>query len=370
MTAKTYKVIGLMSGSSLDGVDIAFCEFSLENKEVTDWKILHAETIPFNEMWQARLINLPHQNAMAFSKTHTYFGHYMGELANNFLEKYAIEPDLIASHGHTIFHNPDQRLTVQIGDGAALAMKTGYPVINNFRAQDIAIGGEGAPLAPIADKHLLPGYDFYLNLGGIANISCNINGRFVAFDICSANQTLNALAQELNLDYDEDGRIAKSGKLIESLFKRVNKLDYFHQAYPKSLDNSWVQQHLVAPFIEFGALWEDKLLTATEHLAYQVNHAISQIIEKENFKKDQYKMIITGGGAFNTFLVDCIRQYCKHVEVIIPEKTIIDFKEAALMALMGILRLENIPNTLHSVTGARHDTIGGVVHQGVKNLIK
>ena len=368
MASKTYKAIGLMSGSSMDGLDIAFVHFEFEDGLV-DWNIVEAETFPYSEMWQSRLINLPHQNALAFSKTHTYYGHYLGELVNEFLSKHNIEPDFIASHGHTIFHNPDQNFTVQIGDGAATAMITGYPVISNFRAQDIAIGGEGAPIAPIADKYLLPGYDFYLNLGGIDNISCNINGRFVAFDIGSANQTLNAIAQGMDMDYDEDGRIAKTGELIEPLFKKANAHEYFKIAYPKSLANQFVQENLVPLFVNFDALWEDKLRTACEHIAFQIAQAIEVVTEKENFKKEVYKMIVTGGGALNLFLVECIRKYCKNVEVVIPDRKIIEFKEAALMALMGLLRIENQTNTLHSVTGAQHDTISGAIHQGTKKTI-
>ena len=368
MPVKNYKAIGLMSGSSLDGLDVAFIDFEYKDGSV-EWEILHAETFPYSEMWQSRLINLPHQNALAFSKTHTFYGHYLGELVNKFIAKHEIEPDFIASHGHTIFHDPEKNITVQIGDGAAIAMVTGYPVISDFRTQDIAIGGEGAPLAPIADKYLLPGYDFYLNLGGIDNISCNINGRFVAFDIGSANQTLNAIAQGMDMEYDEDGRIAKTGELIEPLFKKSNANDYFKTTYPKSLANQYVQENLVPLFVNFDALWEDKMRTACEHIAFQIANAISTVIQKENFKKDVYKMIITGGGALNSFLVSCIEKYCKKVEVVVPDRKIIEFKEAALMALMGLLRVENQTNTLHSVTGAKHDTISGAIYQGVKKVV-
>jgi anhydro-N-acetylmuramic acid kinase len=368
MATKTYKAIGLMSGSSMDGLDIACIDFEYENGKIK-WNISQAETFPYSEMWQSRLINLPHQNAMAFSKTHTFYGHYLGQLVNEFISKHNIEPDFIASHGHTIFHSPEERLTVQIGDGAAIAVITGYPVVSDFRTQDIALGGEGAPVAPIADKYLLPGYDFYLNLGGIDNISCNINGRFVAFDIGSANQTLNAIAQGMDMEYDEDGRIAKTGELIEPLFRKANAHEYFKEAYPKSLANQFVQENLVPLFVNFDALWEDKMRTACEHIAFQIANAISVVVEKENFKKENYKMIITGGGALNSFLVECIRKYCENVEVVIPDREIIEFKEAALMALMGLLRIENQTNTLHSVTGAKHDTVSGAIHQGSKKMV-
>ena len=205
--------------------------------------------------------------------------------------------------------------------------------------------------------------------GGIDNISCNINGRFVAFDIGSANQTLNAIAQGMDMDYDEDGRIAKTGELIIPLFEKANANEYYQEAYPKSLANQYIQENVVPLFVNFDALWEDKMRTACEHIAFQISNAISMVIEKENFKKDHYKMIITGGGAFNLFLVSCIRKYCEGIEVIVPDRKIVEFKEAALMALMGLLRIENEKNTLHSVTGAKHDTISGAIHQGTKKII-
>ncbi len=364
MAIKTYKAIGLMSGSSLDGLDVACVDFKYDDGKI-DWEIMQAETFPYSDMWLSRLINLPLQNALAFAKTHTYYGHYVGEMVNQFLQKHQIEPDFIAAHGHTVFHHPDQKFTVQIGDGAAIAAITGFPVISNFRAQDIALGGEGAPIAPIADKYLLPGYDFYLNLGGIDNISCNINGRFVAFDIGSANQTLNAIAREMNMKFDEDGRIAKTGELVEPLFQKANDNDYYKEAYPKSLDNSYVRENIVPLFLDFEALWEDKMRTACEHIAFQIANAIAAVVEKEDFKKEKYKMIATGGGALNEFLISCIRRYNENVEVVVPDRKVIEFKEAALMALMGLLRIENQTNTLHSVTGARRDTISGAIHQGI-----
>lgn len=368
MEVKNYKAIGLMSGSSLDGLDIACIDFEYENGKV-NWNILEAETVPYSEMWQSRLLNLPHQSALAFAKTHTFYGHYLGELVNEFIEKHKIEPDFIASHGHTIFHNPNENFTVQIGDGAAIAAISGYPVVSNFREQDITLGGEGAPIAPIADKYLLPGYDFYLNLGGIDNISCNIHDRFVAFDIGSANQTLNAIAQGMDMEYDHDGRIAKTGELVEPLLKKANANEYYQETYPKSLANQYVQENLVPLFVNFDALWEDKMRTACEHIAFQIAKAISVVIEKEHFIKEKYRMIITGGGALNSFLVSCIRKHCENVEVVVPDRKIVEFKEAALMALMGLLRIENKTNTLHSVTGAKHDTFSGAFHQGFKRTI-
>lgn len=369
---KTYRVLGLMSGSSLDGLDIAFCEFTFENRQLTSWQIHHAETMPFSEEWQAKLKSLPQASGKELTLAHAHFGHYAGKLVNQFLRQYPQEPDFIASHGHTIFHYPDEKMTLQIGDGAAIAAVTGYPVISDFRAMDIALGGQGAPVAPIADRYLLDGYDFYLNLGGIANVTCHVHDKYIAFDIGGANQVLNALAQKLDLPYDIGGVIAASGTLNVELLAQANALPYHQLPYPKSLGNDWVQEQLIPIFLDFDAKISDKLHTACMYTAFQVAKDIGQIIEKEDIKKDNYKLLATGGGALNQFLMDCIRNACSKVadiEIIVPEPEIIGFKEAALMALMGVLRVENLPNCIASVTGASRDAVGGAIHQGWRQQI-
>lgn len=375
--AKTYKVIGLMSGSSLDGLDIAYCSFTVRPSEasiiVTKWDLLQAATAPFSEQWRARLSHLPTVSALAFAKTHTYFGHYMAELVQPFLQKYSIEPDFIAAHGHTIFHYPDQNMTAQIGDGAALAALTGYPVICDFRTQDVAAGGEGAPLAPLADKLLFGEYDFFLNIGGIINISCNANGKYVAFDITAANQVLNELAKQLGLAYDADGQLAAAGSLSEQAFHDANDIPYFDAPYPKSLDNQWVREHIMPHFLHPQTTVEDRLRTTCEHIGYQTAKAIRQIVEREQLDTTKpYRLLATGGGALNRFLVQTIERYCQKVldiEIIIPDQRIIEFKEAVLMALMGVLRVENVPNCLKTVTGAKRNAIGGAIYQGWKKII-
>ncbi len=355
-----------MSGSSLDGLDIVFCEFSISNNQL-DWKLLIGETLPISEMWQARLIHLPSQSAQVYAKTHIYLGYYFGELCNTFLDKHHIQPDFIASHGHTIFHDPERRFSAQIGDGAAIAATTGIQTIDNFRTQDIALGGEGAPIAPIADQYLLKGYDFYLNLGGIVNISCNVNDQFIAFDISGANQVLNVLANEMSLPYDAGGQIAASGQLIQDLFDASNADEYLNTTYPKSLSNQWVQEKLVSIFLLHEGSIPDKLCTMIHHIGFQIQQSINQIVKKENLIKDQFKMIATGGGTYNSLLIKTIQHYNPNIEIETPDRDIIDFKEAAMIALMGVLRLEGIPNTIHTVTGASRATISGAVHAGKMN---
>ncbi|MEK7257689.1 MAG: anhydro-N-acetylmuramic acid kinase [Bacteroidota bacterium] len=361
---KIYHAIGLMSGSSLDGLDIAHCRFEMEQNSVATWQLLRAETADFSEAWKERLAKLPGETAFEFARTHVHFGGYLGELVNQFLaaghEKLPV--DFIASHGHTIFHAPDQHFTSQIGDGAALAAITCYPVICDFRSSDVALGGQGAPLAPLADKVLFPGFDFYLNLGGIANITCNAGGKHVAFDVGGANQILNALARQLGKPFDWDGELAASGNFQALLFEKLNRFDYFAEAYPKSLSNQWVQENLVKTCLETAGKVEDKLHTFCHHLAFQLQHSISQVIERENFRKGNYRMFVTGGGGLNGFLMQCIREHCSGVEVVLPEGEIIKFKEALLMALLGALRMEGAANCISTVTGAKRDAIGGAVY--------
>lgn len=375
MASKKYNALGLMSGSSLDGLDIAFCEFEVEtNKDspeaffIQNWKLIQSETLPFSQKWKDRLIHLPAQNALIFAQTDIYFGYYMGELVNDFLKRYKLQPDFIASHGHTVFHLPFKKVTVQIGAGGALAAVTKNDVICDFRSQDLAIDGEGAPIAPIADKLLFSGHDFYLNIGGIANITCAAKEKYIAFDIGGANQILNAISNEIDLEYDEDGAIAAQGEVDEALFDHLNSLDYFQIPYPKSLANQWVLKKQVEPCLLAECPIEDKMRTACEQLAYQTARAIYYVLEKEKIQKKKYSIIVTGGGAMNKFLVECLRNHCKSIgdfDWLIPDESIIQFKEAVLMALMGVLRMENIPNCLSSVTGAQYDTIGGAIYKSV-----
>lgn len=384
---RTYHILGLMSGSSLDGLDLAFAKFDISydadlttktkdallNSVKIKWELLASETLEYSEKWIPRLAELPQQSGLIVMKTHTYFGHYMGELVNKFLVEKNITPDFIASHGHTLYHFPNERVTTQIGDGAALAAITGYPVVSDFRTSDVAMNGEGTPLAPIADRLLFEGYDFYLNLGGIANISCNIDGRFVAFDVGTANQSFNYLAQLTGHKYDNLGMMGASGTKNEPLFDELNEDAYFQKLYPKSLDNSWIKQNIFSIYDKNEATVEDKLRTSYEHLAYQIANSISKIIKKEKLDKRNYSMLISGGGAFNSFLVKLIEKYCNKIcncEVVIPSPETIKYKEALLMGLMGLLRVENIPNCMKSVTGAMHDTIGGAIYQGYKSMIR
>ena len=365
---KRYHALGLMSGSSLDGLDLAYCQLDWAGDQVAQWSILEAATLPFSPIWQRRLGNLPTQSALAFAQTHTYFGRYMGELVQQFLTTHRIEQlDLIASHGHTVFHQPDRHLSVQIGDGAALAALTGYTTLTEFRTQDVALGGEGAPLAPLAEHYLLAGYDFYLNLGGIANVSAPVQGRWVALDCCPANQVLNVLAQSLGADYDAEGAWARSGQVLPELLEQVSNLPYYQRPYPKSLGNGWIREQVLPIYGAAEGSPQDKLATACEHCAIEVAESLAQIIQREGLDNNPYRVLVTGGGAFNTYLLETLQAYGQRhypIEFYVPDATLVQYKEALLLALLGVLRLEQVPNSWQSVTGAQRDTINGAIYQG------
>lgn len=363
-----------MSGSSLDGLDIAYCSFQLADSKsfiIESWNIEVAETLTYTSEWQAKLAQLIHADARTFAQAHVHFSRYSAELVNQFLAKHSIEPDFIAAHGHTIFHFPEEHFTTQVGEGAALAALTGYPVICDFRTFDVALGGQGAPIASIADKYLLSDYDFCLNLGGIANVTSNINGKYVAFDITGANQVLNELVAEIGLEYDENGDLAKRGKVILSILEHSNQLPFLTAPYPKTLDNQWVKKELIPLFKDTNFKLNDRLHTSCEHTAYQITSSIQQIIERENLNKSSYRLIATGGGGYNAFFMQLLQEKLSHLNVRteLPNETIIGFKEAAMIALMGVMRINNVPNCMSSVTGAVHDTINGAIYQGWKKQV-
>ena len=356
-----------MSGSSLDGVDLVYCEFEGHNDTNSyDFKLIHAENVPFSERWSSRLKHLPSQNALTFFRTHTYFGHYLGDIINDFIKKYHLKPDFIASHGHTIFHDPAYQFTAQIGDGGAMAARTGHKVICDFRTLDISIGGEGTPIAPAADRYLFAGYDFYMNIGGIANITGDANGKYIAFDTGPANQIFNGLANTVGLDYDKDGQLARNGQINTNILKKLADFDYFTADYPKSLGNCWIQNEILPIYLSEDCSLEDKLRTGVEHLAFQTAYSIEQVIHTENLDKPTFTLFATGGGVLNTFLMEEIQKKLDlvGVQIIVPEKDMIDYKEAILMGLMGVLRVEGKVNCFSSVTGAERDTIGGAVYLG------
>jgi anhydro-N-acetylmuramic acid kinase len=301
--------------------------------------------------------------ALDYQLLHTAYGHYIGKLVNDFINENSFQHQvqLIASHGHTTFHVPSKKMTAQLGDGAAIAASTGINVVSDLRAMDIARGGQGAPIVPIGEKLLLGNYDYFLNLGGIANISVNDPERYIAFDVCPANRVLNMLS-DTEKGFDEGGVIASTGKIAEKLLSILNDLEFYRMPYPKSLSNDFGTDIVHALIQKEKINRADALRTYVEHIAVQLRNAI-QLVPK---KKNESKLLVTGGGAHNHFLVERIRDCLSelNVEVIVPDRNLVDYKEAIIMALIGILRWREENNVLASVTGASTDSIGGAVWVG------
>lgn len=354
-----YHVIGIMSGTSMDGVDLAYCVIRNENGR-WNFQIEQAETIPYDEKWRLRLSKLNRQDAHVFWKTHVFYGKFLGELTRDFIEKHHIKADLISSHGHTVFHVPGSHYTCQIGDLNYIHAETGIPVVGDFRSLDVALGGNGAPLVPAGDQLLFPQYNFCLNLGGIANISGYLGEQFVGYDICPCNIALNRIARNKGLLFDEDGAIARSGQLDENLLSALNQIEFYDQAGPKSLSREWINAGFWHLTKEFKLSNEDKARTLSEHIAIQISKALYEFVDGDEEKLPNMKMLVTGGGALNGFLMELISKETP-VQIIKPDENLIQFKEALIFAFLGVLKLRGEVNCLSSVTGATKDSCSGVL---------
>jgi len=346
MTEKIkYTVLGVMSGTSLDGIDLAICTFT-KNQE-WEYKIEKSNTLKYPFSWKSKLGTLHTQNKATVEQTDIQFGQYIGQTINTFLNNEKV--DFIASHGHTIFHQPEKNYTLQIGCGKTISNTTKITTINNFRSLDISLNGQGAPLVPIGDLLLFPEHKYCVNLGGFANISIKSNEKIIAFDICPTNIVLNNICKELEIEYDSNGDISREGKIIPTLLKQLNQLDFYIKKAPKSLGREWVEENIF-PILKNNNS-QDLLCTFCEHVAIQIG----------KFLTDE-SALFTGGGVFNSFLMERIRFHSKS-EIIVPNKELIEFKESLIFALLGVLRFRREVNCLQSVTGADRDNCGGLIHE-------
>ncbi len=356
-----YRAIGLMSGSSLDGLDIVFAEFN-EQGGKWSYEIKAAACYEYDEQWIERLKGATQLPAYDYMVLHCNYGKYLGEQVNRFIEEHGLyhQVQLIGSHGHTTFHAPQKGMTAQLGDGAALAATTGINVVSDLRNLDIAWGGQGAPIVPMGEKLLLSDYALLLNLGGIANISYRNNEEYVAFDICAANRVLNMLSNLAGKKYDEDGLMAASGQIMNDVLEKLNSLEYYQQPHPKSLANEFGSETVYALLPKDNI--HDSLRTYVEHIAIQIKNAILTL--QTSSSTDQ--LLITGGGTHNKFLVERIKAQLQPVAIttVVPDKMLIDYKEALAMALLGVLRWREQNTVMSSVTGAKRDSIGGAVWIG------
>lgn len=344
-----FHAIGLMSGTSLDGLDICFVKF--EKKNSWSFEIIKAETISYSEMLHNQLKDAIFLSAEQLLELHSEYGFFLGQSVKHFIEKHQLKNiDLIASHGHTVYHQPQKKFTLQIGDGRAIKLVTGIPVVYDFRSQDVLMGGNGAPLVPIGDELLFSEYNACLNLGGFSNISLKSEGKRIAFDIAPVNIILNKMAQDLGKDFDENGTLARSGKINENVLSSLNSLRFYHQEHPKSLGIEWCHENIFPLLKNINTL--DALATITEHAAHQ----IAEVVNKNQLKN----ILLSGGGTYNQYLIEKIRTKT-YAEIIIPDKEIIDYKEALIFALMGVLKLNNEVNVLASATGSAVDHCSGII---------
>lgn len=351
----SFSTLGLMSGTSMDGLDIAFTSFKLIDGKWSFY-IEHCKTYSYNAVWVEKLSTANKISGNDLMLLDKELGHLFSKHVLSFINEFDIPKnsvDFIASHGHTVFHQPQNGFTTQIGCGEALSYEAGIAVINDFRTKNVLAGGQGAPLVPIGDKLLFEEYEACINIGGFSNISVNKeNQEIFAFDISPGNLPLNTFAQKLGYEFDANGDLARSGRINGELLSDLNTLEYYSIPHPKSLGTEWLEStfnSILAKDIDPI----DTLRTLCEHIAIQ----ISDVLNRHTIKK----AIITGGGAKNTFLTDLIRSKTE-TEIVIPEPKIIDFKEAMIFGFLGCLYQLKIPNTLASVTGSKEDIIGGVFH--------
>ena len=375
------KAVGLMSGTSLDGLDLVAIKFWQTGK-TWNFHIEAAETVTYSNEWKNRLKNAPTVSGVELIQLHTEYGRFLGNETKRFITENNFEPDLIASHGHTIFHQPEKGFTFQAGNGFEIAVVTGITTIADFRSGDVALCGQGAPLVPVGDRLLFSENEFCLNLGGFANISFEKNGKRIAFDICPVNIVLNHFAEKHGFAFDKNGELGRKGKVNDVLLKKLNQLDFYKNAPPKSLGREWVEQIFMPLLDQSDISEEDKLRTVCEHIAQQISEIATVRSEgkgkeegggggggegkEEDRSEGGGRMLVTGGGVFNTFLIELITKQIK-VELAIPSNEIINFKEALIFAFLGVLKYRGEINCLASVTGAKCDSSAGIMYFSSNN---
>lgn len=354
MFKQAYNVIGVMSGTSLDGIDLAHIHFSIVN-EKWSYEILECETVSYDQNWLNKLKSAINFSTTELEQINIDYTALLGRVIKDFISKYKIKNiDAVCSHGHTILHQPQNGFTLQIGNLPEIAKIIGERVVCDFRVQDVKLGGQGAPLVPIGDRILFSEYEFCLNLGGFSNVSFEDNGKRIAFDISPVNTVLNFYANNLDFDYDDKGKIGRRGIINHELLMELNNLEFYKKPFPKSLGFEFVKD-IILPLIEKHSISvEDKMRTFVEHIAMQVENVLG---------KNLGKLLVTGGGAYNDFLIERMQFHLPNIKIIIPNKKTLEYKEALIFALLGVLKLRNETNVLSSVTGAKHDHSSGEIYQ-------
>jgi anhydro-N-acetylmuramic acid kinase len=351
MTAESFTITGMMSGTSLDGMDLVLCRFRFEAGK-WHYRIIKAETIDYPDIWENRLTHAAGLGTLDFLQLHNDYGVYIGEQVKRFVASDHV--DLVASHGHTIFHQPERKLTFQLGSGAAISATCRITTVSDFRTRDVALGGQGAPLVPVGDEYLFEDYAFCLNLGGFANISNKKDGIRIACDLCPVNIVANELALRAGHEFDRDGAMGRSGNLNMDLVSELNALDFYNLTGPRSLGREWVET-VVRPITDqYDLPVPDLLRSVYEHMAFQISRYINAF--------EPGNVLVTGGGAFNIFFIELLRQKSLS-KLVLPDEKVVKYKEALIFAFLGLLRSLDRINCLASVTGASGDSSSGVIYK-------
>jgi len=350
MNTEKFKVLGVMSGTSLDGIDCAVVEFT-KNNGIWSFEFISGKTTAYSKDWQNKLQTAIHLSDADLHLLNIEYTYFLAEFLDDFItDNNLTDLDFISSHGHTVLHQPENGITLQIGNLPIVSDMLSLPFVCDFRVQDVQLGGQGAPLVPIGDRLLFADYDYCLNLGGFSNISFEENNERIAFDICPVNTLLNHFAKKLGKDFDESGNFAASGIVNQDLFNELNNLSFYNQQGPKSLGIEQVNA-VYLPLIEkYQLTAQDHLATITEHMAYQIASVL---------KKSNPKLLATGGGAFNEHLINRLSFYAPNATVVLGSNELIEFKEAVIFAFLGVLRVTNTDNVLSSVTGASKNHCSG-----------
>mgnify|MGYP005620752483 FL=1 len=344
-------VIGLMSGTSLDGLDICFVSFKKSN--YSKYNIINSKTYSYNEKWIEKLKKSIFLNKQELKKIDIEYGTLISNYLKEFISEFSIDKiDLISSHGHTVFHEPNKGKTLQIGDGKTINKIVKTDVVCDFRTQDVEYKGQGAPLVPIGDLDLFSNYKFCLNLGGFSNVSIKDNNKIKAFDICPVNTVLNHYSKKMGYTFDQDGVLSKKGTVNLDLLNQLNQMSFYNKLGPKSLGIEFVKSKVI-PLIDSHILNpKDILRTYIEHISDQISKSIGSYFND--------RILVSGGGTYNNTLIDSIKTKVKS-KVIVPDSQIIDYKEALIFAYMGLLKSKEKINCLKSVTGAIKDHSSGKI---------
>jgi anhydro-N-acetylmuramic acid kinase len=350
MIKSSYSVLGVMSGTSLDGIDVAHIHFSKEGQ--WNFSIQAAQTFPYTSEWKDVLSSLHLASEKELDIQNIRYTALLGQTILGFIQSHEISNlDAVCSHGHTILHEPSRGVTLQIGNLKDLATHLNQVVVCDFRSQDVAMGGQGAPLVPIGDTLLFSEYDACLNLGGFANASYSQNEKVIAYDLCAVNTVLNFLAEKRGLPYDNKGQLAQSGTLVSEFYSDLEALNFYKKASPKSLGIEWVHATIYPLLDKYKQHSLENLIhTYTFHVIEEIGR---------NFTAGQ-SVLVTGGGAKNTYLIQLLQDQC-NAFFHIPEERVVDFKEALVFGFLGILRLRHEVNCLASVTGASKNHSSGII---------